>query len=120
MNFREIAKKATTQSALMIDKTAYKQKELIAEHPDGVTITAFDYIHNKKGEKYPVFTIAEEPDKFVNGGTVINSIFKEFVDYEHGDIDAASRELAREGGLKCRFFWGNNKAGDDTVLVEVL
>ena len=120
MDLRSIAKHATTQSQLMVDKDAYKQKDLIAEHPDGVTITAFDYIRNKKGERYPIFTIAEEPDKFVNGGTVINSIFSEFVEYYKGDVEAASRELAHEGGLKCKFYWGTNKSGDDTVLVEVL
>lgn len=120
MNFRDMAKKATTLSPLMQDRKSIKQGELIERFPDGVTITAFDYIHNKKGEKYPVFTIKEDETIFVNGGTVINSIFTEFVDAFEGDVDAASRELFREGGLNCKFYWGENKGGDKTVLVTVL
>ena len=119
-NFKELATKATSLSSIMEGRTKISTDELIETYPDGVKITGFDYIPNKKNEKYPVFTIEEDNEVFVNGGTVIKRIFDDFVGACDCDVDEASRELKRQGGLNVKFYWGETKAGDKLVKVEIL
>lgn len=121
MDFRNLAKKQTTLSTIMADREKMSNDKLIATYPDGVTITGFDYVTSKKtGKQYPVFTIAEDAGVFVNGGTVIDRVFQEFVKVCDGDVDAASQELKRQGGLKVKFGHGTTKAGDELITVEII
>lgn len=121
MDFKALAKKQTTLSTIMADREKMSNDELIEKYPDGVTIMAFDYVTSKKTSKqYPVFNFAEDPSVFVNGGTVIDRVFAEFVKVCGGDVDAASQELKRQGGLKVKFGHGTTKNGDDLITVEIL
>lgn len=120
-DFRNMAKRQTTLSEVMADRTKVKTDDLIADYPDGVTIIAFDYIQSKKSKgKYPVFNIAEDPTIFCNGGTVLDRIFKDFVEAMDGDVKAASDELRRQGGLQVQLSKGKTKNGDDLTLVTVI
>ena len=120
LNFKDLAVKATSLSQIMEGRTKVSTNDMIDKYPDGFTINGFDYVANKKGEKYCVFTIEEDDTIFVNGATVIQRIFDEFVDSMGGDVDAASRELKRQGGLEVKFSWGQTKSGDQLVQVTVL
>lgn len=120
-DFRQLAKKETSLSDVMTDREKITCDELIENYPDGVTITAFDYVQSKKSKgKYPVFNIEEDPTVFCNGGTILTRIFDEFVKAMDGDIDAASEELRRQGGLAVKLGHGTTKQGDDLITVEVL
>lgn len=121
MDFRNLAKKQTTLSTIMADREKMSNDTLIETYPDGVTITSFDYVTSKKtGKQYPVFTIAEDAGVFVNGGTVIDRVFQEFVKVCGGDVDGASQELKRQGGLKVKFGHGTTKSGDSLITVEII
>lgn len=121
MDFRELAKRQTTLSPVMVDREKVKTDDLIESYPDGFTIIAFDYVSSKKSKgQYPVYNIAEDPSVFCNGGTVLDRIFSEFVKACDGDVAEASEELRRQGGLKVKLGHGTTKSGDDLTTVEVL
>lgn len=120
-NFKDLAKRQTTLSEVMLDREKVTTEELMEKYPDGVTIIAFDYITSRKSKgKYPVFNIEEDPTVFCNGGTIIDRIFKDFIDVCDGDVKAASDELRRQGGLAVKFGKGTTKTGDELTTVEVL
>lgn len=120
-DFRNMAKRLTTLSEVMIDRDKISTDKLIEKYPDGVTIVAFDYIQSKKSKgKYPVFNIAEDATVFCNGGTILDHIFRDFVNAMDGDVREASDELRRQGGLHVKLSKGKTKAGDDLTLVEVI
>lgn len=121
MDFRDLAKRQTTLSDVMLNREKVKTTDLINDYPDGVTIIAFDYVTSKKSKTpYPVFNIAEDPTIFCNGSTILDRIFSSFVKQYDGDVKAASDELRRQGGLKVKLGHGTTKAGDELVTVEVL
>lgn len=120
-DFRNLAKRQTTLSSVMVDREKVKTEDLIEKYPDGLTIVAFDYVTSKKSKgAYPVFNIAEDPTIFCNGGTVLDRIFKEFVEACEGDIETASDELRRQGGLKVILGKGTTRSGDELITVDVI
>lgn len=121
VDFRNLAKKETSLSDVMTDRTKVTSEELMEKYPDGFNIIAFDYVQSKKSKgKYPVFNIEDDPTIFCNAGTILTRIFDEFVNAMEGDVDAASEELRRQGGIMVKLGKGKTKAGDDLVTVEVL
>ena len=120
-DFRELAKRETSLSDVMTDRTKVTCDELIEKYPDGFTINAFDYVQSKKSHgKYPVFNIEDDPTIFCNAGTILTRIFDEFVEACDGDIAQASNELRRQGGLTVKLGHGQTKTGDELITVEVL
>lgn len=121
IDFRALAKKQTSLSEVMTDREKVTSEELMETYPEGFTIVAFDMVQSKKSHgKYPVFNIAEDNTIFANAGTILTRIFNEMVDAMGGDVDKASNELRRQGGLKVKLGHGTTKAGDDLITVEVL
>lgn len=121
VDFKALAQRQTTLSEVMIDREKVKTDDLIETYPEGVTITAFDYVMSKKTKnEYPVFNIAEDDKIFCNGGTVLDRIFTEYVKVCEGDVTRASNELKRQGGLKVKLSHGTTKDGQDLITVEVL
>lgn len=121
VDFKALAQRQTTLSEVMIDREKVKTDDLIEAYPDGVTITAFDYVMSKKTKnEYPVFNIAEDDKIFCNGGTVLDRIFSEYVRVFEGDVTKASNELKRQGGLKVKLGHGTTKDGQELITVEVL
>ena len=120
-DFRELAKKETSLSDVMTDRTKVTSDDLIEAYPDGFNIIAFDYVQSKKSKgKYPVFNIEEDPTIFCNASTILTRIFDEFVSECDGDVDLASNELRRQGGLSVKLGRGRTKAGDELITVEVI
>lgn len=121
VDFKALAQRQTTLSEVMIEREKVKTDDLIETYPDGVTITAFDYVMSKKTKnEYPVFNIAEDDKIFCNGGTVLDRIFSEYVKVCEGDVAKASNELKRQGGLKVKLAHGTTKDGQELITVEVL
>lgn len=121
IDFRDLAKRQTTLSDIMVDRNKITTEEIIEKYPNGITITAFDYVMSKKTRKeYPIYTFMEDPKVFANGGTILDRIFSEFVKYCDGDVQQASSELRRQGGLKVKLYKGVTKAGDELTCVDVL
>lgn len=121
VDFRTLAKKETSLSDVMTDRQKVTTDQLIETYPDGFNIIAFDYVQGKKSKnKYPAYNIEEDPTIFCNAGTVLTRIFDEFVAAMDGDVDAASEELRRQGGLTVKLAHGTTKSGDDLITVEVL
>ena len=69
--------------------------------PSRVSPLTGSTIDNGK-DGYAVFTFVEEPDKFVNGGTLLSKMAFEWVKAFDGNITDASEELAACGGVRVR------------------
>lgn len=119
-DFKQAAQKATTLSDLMTDKTKLNTEDLIDKYPDGFTITAFDIVSTDAETTFPVFSIKEEPDSFYCGGAVLMKIVNNFIEGFHGDIDAASNELGRAGGLRIRLEESKTKKGNSLTRVFIV
>lgn len=79
MALQEIAR-ALHAGKLTEGRTKGDVKELIAKYPNGVQITGADILHDqKRGTDYVCFTIAEEPEKFYFGGSVVTKYFSELI-----------------------------------------
>lgn len=120
-DFRSIAKRETTLSEVMNEKTKMTTEELIKRYPQGFTINRFDFIRSvKNNDKYAVYNIAEDNTIFASAGTVLNRIFNDFVDEYEGDVYGASNALNEFGGLHVKLSYGKTRKGDGVVLVEIL
>lgn len=119
VDFRSLAMKATTLSELMVDKDKLSSEDIVRKYPDGVTLTDFDVVTSGQ-DTYPVFSIAEEPDAFYMGGAILMKIVNSFVEAFDGDVDAASEEFSKSGGLKVILSMGRTKRGNSLVKVVVV
>lgn len=117
--FSSIAKKATSLSPLMNGREKIGVDELIAKYPNGITLTEFDIITTGV-DTFPVFLFAEDDTKFSFGGTVLHNIIEAWVTDMGGDIEATSKELKSEGGVKMKFEKSRTKTGNNVTLVEIL
>ncbi len=117
--FANIAKKQTTLSPIMENRTKLSTEELIKQYPNGVTVCEFDMIEIGD-ESFPVFTFAEDETRFVFGGTVLGNIVYAWVSDYDGDIEGASKALNAVGGVKMRFSKGRTKNGNNITLVDVV
>ena len=109
--FASIARKATTLSPMMEGRERMGIDELIANYPDGVTITAFDMISTGV-DSYPVLNIAEDSN--------VNNIVHDWLEHFEGDIDTANNALAAAGGVRVKFAKSRTKSGNNLTTVQVL
>lgn len=98
--FTQAAKEVLGGSKVMRGRTKVTTEYIIANYPNGVTITEFEFIVKGDGTSYPVFAFAEKPEAYFNGGTLAAKIADEWVTMYAGDIDAANEALKSEGGAK--------------------
>ena len=119
MNFKAIAQETTTLSSLMNNRQKMKMEEVIANYPDGVTVMEFDFITTNSGT-FPVCVIKEEPGIFFFGGSVLAKICEAWAGAYGGDIEKASEELCRAGGVKMKFAPGRTKNGNNITTVEII
>ena len=119
VDFRKIAENNTSSSPVMRGREKIATDDVIAKYPGGITLTGFDIIPNDNGG-YAIFTFAEEPDKFINGGSILTKIAFEWADGFDDDVAAASRTLAESGGVKVRLSRKKTKKGNTITAVEVL
>ena len=108
--FNQAAKAAAKEigggSALAEGRTKIKTDLLIASYPNGFTIDQADLItktdKDTGDEKvYCLFTIKEDPSKFVTGGMALTAIVQKWVEM-FANIDDMNSALKAEGGCKVK------------------
>ena len=119
-NFRELARKATTLSELMENREKIQTSELIKNFPDGITLNAVDIIKTSDAE-YPVFTFAEDSNRFYCGGIVLSKIVDTWVEEYNGDLGMLNHDLAESGGVKVKLTETKTRDGKNNITeVEVI
>ena len=123
-DFRKVAAEATSGSFVMQGREAIKTDLVIAGYPGGITINGADLISttdSKTGEQktYAACTFSEDDTKYVNGGTALTNIVREWmVDYE--TAEAMSADLKAAGGVKIKLSKEMTKDGKSFTKVSVL
>ena len=120
MDFRKVAQAVFSSSQLQVGRTQIDTDEIIGKT---LTIIAFDFAEaTVKGEKkiYPVILFSELPDHYYNGGTLLMNLCKVWSDYFDGNVEAASEELERSGGVQVRFSTTRSQSGNTYTKVEVV
>lgn len=122
--FVAIAKKETVLSEVMEDRTKLSVDEIIEKYPNGVTIIEFDIVtieDPKKGSStFPVFAIKEDPETCFFGGAILSKIASEWANAYGGDIETASAELTKCGGVKIKMYAKKTKAGNNLTAVDII
>lgn len=119
VDFKKIAEVNTSSSPIMRGREKIGTDEVIAKYPNGITLTGFDIIPNENGG-YAIFTFAEEPGKFLNGGSILTKIAFEWADGFDNNVADASTALAQSGGVRVRLSRRKTKKGNTITAVEVL
>lgn len=119
-SFREIAVNELSLSPLMAGRDQIKTDDLIGKT---VTVEAFDFatITDKGVEKtFPVLLLAEYPDNYYNGGTLLSKLCAAWAAEFDGDVVAASEALNEEGGVKLKFTATKTKSGNNLTAIDVI
>lgn len=120
INFKKMAQDELSLSPLMAGRDQIKTDDLIGQT---VTVTGFDFatITDKGVEKtFPVLLLKEYPDRYYNGGALLSKLCKCWADAYDGDVEAASDDLAAEGGVQLRFTATKTKSGNNLTAVDVI
>lgn len=118
-NFKAAALKSTTLSELMNDRVKVTTDDIINQHPNGVTIEQFDSVTAGDAQYY-IATIKEDPQVYINCGTVLSKVFDAFVAGFNGDVTGASAELKNAGGIKVKLTKSRTRGGNTITTVTVL
>ena len=129
-NFKKIAQQTTSLCPLMMGREKLETKDVVGKT---LTIVAFDFAPKfdqngnpvadpSTGEQdtFGVVVFHELPDAYYSVGTVFTKVCKAWAAEYKGDPEAASTDLASEGGVKVRFTEGKTKRGNNLVNVEIL
>lgn len=120
INFKKMAQDELSLSPLMAGRDQIKTDDLIGQT---VTVIGFDFatITDKGVEKtFPVLLLKEYPDRYYNGGALLSKLCKCWADAYDGDVEAASDDLAAEGGVQLRFTATKTKSGNNLTAVDVV
>lgn len=129
-NFKKIAQDTTVLCPLMSGKEKLETKDVIGAK--SLTIIAFDFapkfddsgsqiVDEDTGvvDTYGVLVFKEKPNHYYNCGTVMTKVCRAWMDgYE--TAEAASADLAAEGGVKVKFTEGKTKRGNNLVSCEFI
>nr|DAP68131.1 MAG TPA: hypothetical protein [Caudoviricetes sp.] len=119
-NFRDLARKATTLSELMENRVKIQTADVIKNFPDGITINAVDIIKTSD-VIYPVFTFAEDSNKFYCGGIVLSEIVDTWLHEYNEDLGLLNHDLAESGGVKVKLTEDKTRDGKNNITkVEVI
>ena len=124
-DFKKVAQEAVTDSFIMRGREAIKTDLVIAAYPAGITIVGADIINttdSKTGEakQYAACIFAEDDSKYINGGSALTNIVREWSDgYE--STEAMSADLKAAGGVKVKLSKEYSKnTGNPYVKVTVI
>lgn len=122
--FANLARKATTLSPIIENKTKIAVGDIISTYPDGITINNFDIVNgtdnNGQPTNYPVFTFVEDDTRFGFGGTVLKNIVNSWIAAFDGDVESCTKALTANGGVKLKFAQSRTKAGRNVTTIEVI
>ena len=93
INFREIASNELSLSHLMSGREQIKTEELTGSE---VTVVEFDFAtitDNGVEKTFPVLLLEEYPDRYYNGGALLNKLCIAWAAAFDGEVEQASEEL---------------------------
>ena len=75
-----------------------------------------------KGEQktFPVLLLKEYPDKYYNGGALLMKLCMAWASEYDGDVEAASADLEKSGGVQIKFRATKTKSGNNLTSVDVV
>ena len=114
--FAQAAENAMILSRLMKGRNKLETEDIIGEE---LTIDEFDVVV-LDGKNFGVCHFIEKPDSYYNAGTVLTKIFMEWADMYGHDIEAASNDLAREGGVRIRLTPTKTRKGNNLTNVSIM
>ena len=120
IDFRKIASKEVSIPAIMVNRTQIKTEELIGKT---VTIIGVDFVHmvDKGAENtFPVLLLEEYPDRYYNGGFLLEKMCEAWANEFDGDVEAASDSLADFGGVKVELTASKTRSGNNITTINVL
>lgn len=120
MDFRKIAQSVFSSSQLQVGRTQIDTDEIIGKE---LTIIGFDFAEaTVKGEKkvYPVIIFKELPEHYYNGGALLMNLCTTWSNYFDGNVEIASEELERSGGVTVKFSTTRSQSGNNYTKVEVV
>ena len=124
--FSDLARKATANSVVRVGRTKISMDEIMAQFPNGVTITEFDMLSHRNAstgeiESFPTFAFAEDASRFFNGGSSLTNIANTWLAHFNGDIEECNRALKVAGGVRIKILPRmQTKNGTWFVPVEVV
>ncbi len=96
INFKSTAISASTLSDLMDGREKEDLIVLIASSKGKpVHITDVDIVAVTKNGPCAIFTVAEHPDKFYFGGTILTGVVRAWADAYNGDLTAMREDLRK-------------------------
>ena len=119
ISFQQVASKTLAGCSLMANRTKVSTDRILAEHPDFVTITQFDFAASTQGQ-YAVVELSEYPNSYYPCGMSITNICREWVAAYEGDLEQANADLRASGGCKVRLERVRTNKGNAFVKVAVL
>lgn len=119
INFSQVASKTLAGCALMTNRKKVSTDIIIAEHPDCVTITQFDFANSTQGE-FAVVELAEYPNHYYPCGMSITNICRQWIESYQGDIEQANKDLKESGGCKVKMGRVRTNKGNQFIKVTVL
>lgn len=119
INFSQVATKTLAGCALMANRQKVSTDVIIAENPQFVTITQFDFATSTQGE-YAVVELAEYPNKYYPCGMSISNICRQWIESYQGDMEQANKDLKASGGCRVRLERCRTNKGNQFVKVTVL
>lgn len=119
INFSQIASKTLSGCALMANREKVSTDVIIAENPQFVTITQFDFATSTQGE-YAVVELAEYPSKYYPCGMSITNICRQWIEAYDGDMEQANKDLKECGGCRIKMERVRTSKGNQFIKVTVL
>lgn len=119
INFSQVASKTIGGCTLMTNREKVSTNVIIAEHPEWITITQFDFASSTQGE-FAVIELAEYPNKYYPCGMSITNICRGWLESYHGDIEQANNDLKASGGCKVKLERVRTNKGNQFVKITVL
>lgn len=124
-DFKGSAKEAMTNSVVIDGREKAKLETLALAYPNGLTVVMAELaqtIDKKTGapKDYCRLVFAEEPSKYVNGGSAFTKVVKTWLSAFDGDVDKMNTELAASGGVKVSTSKIDLPDGNPYTVVNVL
>ena len=124
-DFKGSAKEATTNSVVIDGREKAKLETLALAYPKGLTVIMAELAQTtdektKEPKDYCRLVFAEEPTKYVNGGSAFTKVVKSWYDGFNGDVEAMNKELAESGGVKVTVTSTRLQNGNNYTVVNVL
>ncbi len=108
-NYKELAKKATQMSELMIGREGTTQEEIIKVYEGRVVILKVDKVSIRNSEYYICAFNKGEKKYFFGSGIALTRILDEIIADYDGSISDFNDDLNEGGGLAVHLFYRQSK-----------